>query len=168
MIKITPRKDLKEFVKYLHELPRGVKMAAMKAFAFYLIGNEQHGLKHEPTWKFVSRAQAYGKVSDAPPGYFSWKQFRYVAKITDGFTKIPYNRAHNMSGSWTFNARDNNWTMVSVTNDVPGVDYVMGDKQSRHEALVGWRKWRVVIASNFAGAMREARRAIAPLLRKGK
>ena len=159
MIKISTR-GIPELVQLLKDLPRGTKIVAMRAAAEYLVGDESHGLKHEPAQKFVSRAKAYGNVSDAPPGYFSWKQFRYVAWITDGFTKIPYNRTHEMSRAWTATTQTSDWTRVKIENDAPGAQWVYGEQQARQPALVGWKKFTDIIASNIAGAVRAAQQAV--------
>ena len=76
-------------VDFIKDVPKGAKAAAMREISTYIVGDKNHGLKHDPAYKYVSRKRAYGKVSDAPAGYFSWKQFRYVmAKLASGEMKI--------------------------------------------------------------------------------
>lgn len=166
MIKITG-KGFQEFQDYIKRIyPRGTRITAMRAIAEYLIGNERHGLKHEPAQKVVSRAEAYGKVSDAPPGYFSWAQFRYVAKMTNGFKEnIPYDRTHELANAWEQRETDD-WRRVALLNETPGSEWVVGDKQARQPALVGWRKWRDVVASNYKGAIRAAQQSVNRLLKE--
>jgi len=166
MIKTTLSGHVK-LTQYLVNLPKRFRSTAMNVAAKFFIGDAGHGLKHEPAWKFVSRAQAYGKVSDAPPGYFSWKQFRYVAWKTKGFTEIPYKRTHGISDAWKIQ-ESGNWMHVKITNDADGVAWVMGDKQARQPALVGWRKYAAIIKSNMRGAIHQAQLAVNRMLKEGR
>lgn len=161
-------KNLEEVKKFIMELPRGVKIAAMRAFSEYVVGNERHGLRHEAPQRFVSRAAAYGKVSDdAPAGYFSMKQFRYVAAITKGFTQVPWTRKHEIAPAWRVEESNSDWTRVQLVNDKDGVQYVYGNQmQARQPALVGWRKLQNVISDNMAGAMLAANRAVNKYLKE--
>jgi hypothetical protein len=152
MLKITPR-NIDKIHAFLKSVPAGAKQESGRAVAEYLVGDDNHGLKQEPTWKFVSRAQAYGKVSDAPPGYFSWKQFRFVAAITEGFTKA-YKRTHDLANSWTAKQVGSAWTITGE----PG--WVMGHNQANQPRLVGWRSYVSVIASNMRGAIRAGQQAV--------
>lgn len=158
-------KNLKEIREYIESLPRGIKIAAMEAYTEYILGNEKRGLRHEPKEKFVKRSVAYGKVSDAPDGYFSWKQFRYVAWKTKGFTE-KYKRTHEMASSWQMTTQNSDWTRVSIENKKEGSEWVFGDNQARQLGLVGWRKYVDVIASNATGAMNAAVRAVEKWLAK--
>lgn len=158
---------VKEFQDFLKQIEDGWKIRAMRAIAYYLAGRENEALRKEPPVKFVSRAAAYGKVSDAPPGYFSWKQFRYVAMITEGFTK-QYVRTHTISRAWEYHESNSQWDRVNIQNNAPGAEYVVGDRQSRHEELVGWRKWRQVVNDNMAGAIRYAQEQIDALIRSAQ
>jgi len=164
MIEVTPSGD-KKLTQFLVNLPKRFRSTAMSAAAKYFIGDARHGLKHEPAWKFVSRAQAYGKVSEAPAGYFSWKQFRYVAWKTKGFTAIPYKRTHKMANAWTIQ-ESGNWINVKLTNDSPGAGWVMGAQQARQPALVGWRKYAEIIKTNMSGAIRQAQLAVNNMLKE--
>lgn len=163
MIKVTT-KGLSEFQAHIKTLPRGTRVAAMRAVAEYLLGNSSRGLKHEPSWKFVSRAKAYGKVSDAPAGYFSWKQFRKVAAITEGFTKTQP-RTHEIVNAWKL--RDSNdWRRVALTNNAPGAQWVIGEKQARQPQLVGWRAWPKTLTDNMKGALRAGQQAVNRMLKE--
>lgn len=158
---------VKEFQAFLKKVEEGWKVRAMRAIAYYLAGRDNEALRKEPPDKFVTRASAYGKVSDAPDGYFSWKQFRYVAWITDGFTK-KYERTHTIARAWEYHESNSQWDRVNIQNNAPGAEYVVGDMQSRHEALVGWRKWRQVVNDNMAGAVRYAQEEIDKLIQSLK
>jgi len=165
MIKYTISGQAK-LSQFLINLPKRFRNTAMSVAAKYFIGDAKRGLKHEPAWRFVSRAQAYGKVSDAPPGYFSWAQFRYVAWKTKGFTDIPYKRTHALSNAWTIQ-ESNNWMHVKIENKAPGAEWVMGEKQARQPALVGWRKVAEVIKANMRGAIYQAQLAVNRMLKEG-
>lgn len=160
---------LEEFKKFMAGLEQGVKVAAMRAVSIYLVGRENEALRKEPPEKFVTRADAYGKVSNdgAPPGYFSMKQFKYVAWLTDGFTK-KYNRTHTIANAWEYHETNSQWDRVNIQNNAPGAEYVIGDGQSRHEALVGWRKWRQAINDNLAGAIRYAQEMVDKYIRSAQ
>lgn len=151
-------RGLQEVEAFLKSLPRGVMKVALGAIATYLIGDERHGLRHYEPYKYVSRASAYGKVSDAPPGYFNWAQFFKVrgmiqrGEITPGKP----NRTGKAADSWGYSESRGGYG-VSILNADPGAYYTRDDKgQARQPAKVGWRKTAVVIASNMAGAMRSA------------
>lgn len=90
-----------------------------------------------PPYSHVTRAQAYGKVSDAPAGYFSWAQFRYVmAAVNNGDIQIPYRRTGSLELSYTW--KRTGYELI-ITNEAGHAMYVIGDgTQSRHEKAVGW------------------------------
>lgn len=153
-------------IAWIKKLPRGVKFVAMKAFAEYVVGNDRRGLKHAAKQKYVRRAIAYGRQPTAqgeetppPEGYFSWRQFRFVAKITDGFTK-QYQRTGKMVSAWTIKAENSDWRSVSVKNQSPGAEWVFSENQARQIGLVGWRKISQVVSDNIKGAHRAAQQGV--------
>lgn len=152
--KFVVRND-KTVKKILRDVGRGMLKTAIVALTEYIIGDKRHGLKRDDPYKFVSRARAYGKVSDAPAGYFSWAQFRYVAKITEGFTKFGRkNNPTNSSESWGYTLTKGGYG-ATLTNTAPSTKWIRGEKtQARQPALVGWRKVSAVIRDNIKGAMR--------------
>lgn len=141
--------------KALRDTGRGLLKIAIVALTEYIIGDRRHGLKHDDPYKFVSRKRAYGKVSDAPAGYFSWAQFRYVAKITEGFTKFGRkNSPTNSSESWGYVLTKGGYG-ATLTNFAPSTKWIRGENtQARQPTKVGWRKVSVVIKDNIRGAMR--------------
>ena len=152
--------SLEEFIK---SIPYGAKGIAVTAFVKYIIGDSSHGLMHEPAYKYVSRAKAYGKVANdgAPAGYFSWAQFRFVmANIASGkFTPGTSQRTGKQSSSWGY--RGDPSTRVTIYNSAPGSAYTMGNKtQANQPNLVGWRMVKEVVASNFKGGIRAAQQAV--------
>lgn len=159
--RVNGLEDLKQF---FNSFGRGWKIRAMRAWAYYMAGRDGEALRKEPPEKFVTRKHAYGKVAKdgAPSGYFSWRQFRYVAWKTEGFTK-KYQRTHGISTGWAYRESGGR---AMIYNPVPGAEYVVGDAQSAHERLVGWRKWRKVIADNMIGATRYAQKEIDRLIKE--
>ena len=157
----TRMTGLAEVTQFINTLPRGMKIAAMRAIAVYL----NDALRKEPSQKFVSRAAAYGSVSTdgAPDGYFSWAQFRFVAVITKGFTQR-YTRTHDIATGWRYKETNSQWDRVDLTNSIDGAEYVVGDGQSRHEEMVGWRKWRQDISDHLSAAIRDAQEKVNALI----
>jgi len=49
------------FDKFFESLPRMSRGLAVNAASEYVIGDERHGLKHEPKYLYVSRTTAYGQ-----------------------------------------------------------------------------------------------------------
>ena len=139
-------------------LPWEAQKAATTAYAMtlwsYLLDNT------EPPEKYVSRASAYGPVSSdgAPDGYFSWKQFRYVAAITNGFTDIPYKRTHALQYAWNW---DNSGARSErLSNNDPAAPWTIGPNQSRHEEAVGWQFWQNIAHKAEPQALSAATRAL--------
>lgn len=161
-------RDDKQVKKALRDVARGTMRTAIVALTEYILGDKRHGLRHDDPYRFVSRAKAYGKVSDAPEGYFSWKQFRYVAAITKGFTEFGRKRnPTNSSESWGYKLQQGGYRAI-LTNDAPSTQWIRGDEtQAAQPALVGWRKVSKVIADNINGAMRHMTAEIGKYL-KGK
>jgi len=156
---------VKEVAAWIKTLPRGIKAAAMRAIAEYIVGDKQHGLRHDVAYKYVSRKRAYGKVSDAPAGYFSWAQFRYVmAKLHSGEIKI--GRKHSpteMSKTWKWQQLDSDWRRTAINGQLPFDRF-----PARQNRLVGWRHWLDVVKSNMKGAVSSAQKAVDEWLKKQK
>jgi hypothetical protein len=143
----------------------------MRAIAIWYGGREGEGLRKEPPTTFRSRKNAYGKVASdgAPAGYFSMKQFRYVAMITEGFTKR-YTRTHELSNAWRYKETNSDWSSVTFTNDAPGAQWAYTDGgQARQLNNVGWRGAYEIVMASLTGALRFAQQEVNALLaRKGK
>jgi len=144
---------------YISDLPRGTKAAAMRAIATYIVGNKQHGLKHDVAYKYVSRKRAY-----PPTGWQSDKQRRYVMwAIKTG--KIKIGRAHtptHYSESWDWKQKDSHWDRTNITGKLPFDRF-----PSIHNRLGGWRHCMEVISTNIKGAIADGQRAVNDML-KGK
>jgi hypothetical protein len=149
--------------EWIKSLPRGIKAAAMREISTYIVGDANHGLKHDVAYKYVSRKRAYGKVSDAPAGYFSWKQFRYVmAKLASGEMKIGRkNDPTKYSQSWKWEQVNSQWDRTQIHGKIPFDRF-----PSRQNKLVGWRHYMQVIQSNMKGAMAAAQKKVDEFIRK--
>ena len=147
-------RNLPEVQKFLKELPRGTLRVGLDAMSDYFIGDERHGLKKYPSYKYVARKTAYPEVK----GFFSDAQRRYImAKIRSGeITPGKPNRTGATAAGWTKQTTNNGYG-VSIKNDEVSAFYTMSDKgQARQPKRVGWRTMSTVIMSNMAGAMRHA------------
>ena len=154
--KVTGVEEVKAMVS---DLPRGTKAAAMRAIATYIVGNKQHGLKHDVQYKYVSRKRAY-----PPTGWQSDKQRRYVMwAIKTGRIKI--GRQHtptNYSDSWDWKQQDYHWDRTNITGKLPFDRF-----PSIHNRLGGWRHYMEVVNTNIKGAVAAGQRAVNDML-KGK
>lgn len=137
---------------FLAELPRGTKIAAMRAAAEYFVGDEQHGLKHNPE-----------RVNHGPENPYEWQseKQRRAYFATDGFGGgIPYRRTGSLSDGWSFSEQDSNWTMVKLENPVSYGQFVQGVNIQRGHIADGWRKYGDIILTNMKGAIQAAQRAV--------
>lgn len=153
MIKFQVR-GLEEVNAFLKSLPRGTMRAAIKAFSEYMLGNEQHGLRHYVPEKRVTRTQAYGRPFQTD------KQRRwFFANLKSGALKIPYQRTGKLRDNWKIQGSEYQKT---IKNKLPYAPYVMGIAgQSRMSRKIGWKSWLEVVQSNMKGAMRSATMAVA-------
>jgi hypothetical protein len=157
---------------FLRAMPRGTLKVALAAFTKYIVGNEQRGLRHADPYKFASRAKAYGATgatfengNPVPDGYFSAKQFRFVAAKTKGFTDIGRKPPVKNVAAWKFTETKNGYG-ASISNDTTGGFFTRDDKrQARQLGNVGWRKVGAVIAANYLGAIRHAQAEVKKYLK---
>jgi hypothetical protein len=162
MIKITSR-GIPELVAWLKTIQGEARDQAAKFVANYLIGDSNHGLMHEPYYKYVNRAAGFpglGGFVDVtgykvPVGYVSKKQHRYVmAMIAQGKIRPGQdNRTHDLANSWRYSAQGSNY---KITTDVPYAKYVVGGQQTRMHGLIGWRTMAQNAKDNMMGAYRYA------------
>jgi len=145
-------KGVEEVNAFLKSIPLGATKEVTKAFGEYIIGNDQHGLRHYPPYRKVTRKQAYG-VS-----FFSDKQRRWFFANLDRLD-IPYRQTWQLKDGWTLNYPSKN--QATIKNRVPYASLVMGDVgQNRMAQKKGWRKVSKVIEDNVKGAMRMAEFAL--------
>lgn len=158
MLRVRVR-NLEPVQAYIASVPRGVKGEAVQQIADYLIGDERHGLKHYPAYRYVSRRQAYGRV------FFSERQRRwFFAALNSGELHIPYRRTFALRQAWE--KGDDRWRPV-IRNPLPYAPHVMDDeRQSRMSRKMGWRTVGKVIEDNLKGALRMAGYAVQRWLKK--
>lgn len=154
-------RGLPQFQGGLQQFKRQYQGVATMAGAVYLVGNESHGLKHEPGYKYVSRKKAGLKTSAA--------QIRFmiatgilIPKPGGGFMLNPYKRTHDIRDSWRIVSSGLD---ARITNNAPGVGWAMGRRQARQLSMVGWRAYDVVYADNRAGISRASSQAVQKLMR---
>lgn len=148
-ISIRTRKHPEHLEQVISEAPRFSRGRMTKAAVVYLIGNERRGLKHYPSYRYVTRKKAYGKT------FFSDAQRRKVmAMIREGLISPGGGkRTFAIRNAWVLRE---NGTQSSAVNAAPGVEYVQGAQQSRHERLAGWRITDQVAADNTDGMVQAA------------
>lgn len=159
----------------MRAVPHGVKKVALEAFSNYVVGNERHGLRHADPYKFSSRARAYGQTGakfengkPVPAGYFSAKQFRYVAWKTKGFTDLGRKEPLTSLPAWKVTPINNGYN-YRIENNTTGGFYTRHDtRQARQLGNVGWRKTMVVLAANYIGGIRAAIIAVNKYLKSPK
>lgn len=171
MLRITS-KGIPELQAWLENIKFSHRRIALEGVAEYLVGDEKHGLKHDPYYKYVNRYAGFPELGYTTstgkwvPGWASLKQHQYVmAKIRSGEIKpgARVNEPTKLSEAWTYKAGGAN-TYV-ITNPQAYAGYVVGDQQTRMHSLIGWRKWRDTISANVAGAIRHAQSKINEWLR---
>lgn len=141
----------------LSQLPVEARSQVVNEVSKYLI----NVLKTYPPQKYVTRKQAYGQtfVSDRQRKWF-------FAALNSGDLRIPYHRrrSHGIQGGWKQIGSGYN---SIIANEVPGVQYVMGDDtQSRHERMVGWRTIGQIVKERMTRMLEVADGAIKKALRK--
>jgi len=150
--------------EYIKSIPRGMKAPVMRTIATYIIGDSNHELKHAPAYRHVTRKAAYGKVSDAPAGYFSWAQFRFVmAGLKNGTIKI--GRQHtptNYNESFEIK-NDSHWDRVEITGRMPFDRF-----PARINRMINWRHYTEVISTNIKNALRAGQAALNAWLKTKK
>ncbi len=162
-------KGVEKIQKLFFNLPKELTQLVIRSIGKYLLGDidvdahtggNRGRLRDYASYKFVKRAKAYGSTgakfengTPVPDGYFSAKQFRYVAWMTEGFTKnmgSAENRTGKTASSWKFTEGT---SRAVISNDSTGGYYTMHDNgQARQPAMVGWNKASRTVMNNMAGA----------------
>ena len=144
---------------YINNVASSVTHIAINAVAKVF----KRELKVDQPYKYASRKEAYGSVSTdgAPDGYFSWKQFRYVAWLTHGFTDRGSKRTGKSSAAWEFTDVNAGAKTGYIKNPSPGAYFTRSDYgQARQPANVGWKKASNIISENLTEAEQEAVKAV--------
>jgi len=148
---------------FLRSVPYGATKVALQAFSEYIVGNDAHGLKHNETYKYVTRKSAYGFsfFTDKQRRWFFWALKEGVINPGSG------ERTGETSAAWKAEPRNDGYR-YTITNNTAGGFYTRDDKgQARQPAKVGWRKVSAVLAANYLGGIRAAIFAVNEYL-KGK
>lgn len=150
-IRITS-KGIPEVQAWLKTIANGVRTRSMEWVLQYLVGDQTHGLKHYPPYKYITMQRAYG-------GFKSDRQRRYVmAMIKEGKIDpgVPH-RTGELQRGWTYRM----WsqaTQGTISNPTSYAQYVMGNEQQANmHKLIGWRTVMTNIKDNLQGAFRHAR-----------
>ena len=120
---------VKELEDKLNKLPIEVANEALSEVQDYMV----NVLRMYPPKNYVTRKQAYGKT------FQSDRQRRwFFANLREGNITVPYKRTQGLAKGWH---KVRSGITGYIANWQPYAVYVMGDrKQSRHEALVGWKR----------------------------
>jgi hypothetical protein len=141
-------------VARLAKLPDAVADAGVEAGNKFLLPK----LQKPPAQNYVTRQAAYGVT------FFTAKQRRwFFASLKDGNINVPYKRTGGMMANWRM---EGTGRLSFLANDAPGVDFVVGEGQSRHEAAVGWKKVSQTLKAQTSGIMHAFASAISKAIRK--
>jgi hypothetical protein len=146
-------KSMAAVMAYIKTIPRGAVKAGFKAFVDYLVGNKQHGFRHDEPQKYVSRAKAGYKTSAAQMRFF----FATGILTRDNSGKITlhhYKRSGETAAAWKAEPRRNGYE-YKIVNPKEGAYWTRGDPgRTRQHQLAGRRNMSEVVAANFMGATR--------------
>jgi hypothetical protein len=156
---ITTR-GIPEAIEYLKTVGYMSQQKCAGWIAEYIIGDDNHGLKHYPGYKVVSRIAAYGRSfqTDKQRRWFFW------AKASGLINPWTNQRTGAMAQAWTSApAAANSW---KISNPTAAAKWTMGNStQANQPNLVGWRRVSEVVSTNMAGAIRHASSMLAAFLK---
>lgn len=138
-----------------------MKDVATRAVAEYIVGDETHGLMHEPYYKYVNRQAGFPNIGyftstgKYVSGFVSAKQHGYVmAGIANGTIRPGQdNRTHDLTNQFRYTTQGSRYV---ITNNVEYAPYVIGGKQTRMHSLIGWKTMAQTAKDNLLGAYRHA------------
>jgi len=148
---------------FLRAIPKGAVRVALEAFTEYVIGNEEHGLRHADPYKYVSRKSAYGVT------FFTNKQRRWFwGAVKRGEIAFPihYIRTKKSTAAWKAVPRNDGYRFTIQNNTTGGYWTRHDTRQARQLGKVGWRKIMTVLADNYKGGIRAAVAAVKKYLDK--
>jgi hypothetical protein len=125
---------VKELEAKLNKLPIEVADVALGEVQDYMI----NVLRMYPPKNYVTRKAAYGQTfqSDKQRRWFFWA-------LNSGAINVPYQRSQTLSQGWH---KVRSGLTGHIVNYTPYAVYVMGEnKQSKHEAMVGWQKVSAIV-----------------------
>lgn len=151
-LKINAR-NLEKVQAFLKSIPRGTIREGLRAFTEYILGNEQHGLRHYEPYKHVKPFRSYSLDPEKAA-----RQRRWIFAHLDIIGKN--NRTGTTSAAWQMKETRGGYG-YTLSNKAPGAKWLWSDDyQTRHQKAVGHRTLSSKIASNIAGAIRHARAAV--------
>jgi hypothetical protein len=130
---------VKELEAKLNKMPIEVADQALTEVQDFMLDV----LKTYPPKNYVTRKAAYGQSfqSDKQRRWFFWA-------LNSGAINVPYSRTQGLRNSWH---KVRSGITGYIVNNAHGAVYVMGErKQSRHEAMVGWKKPSEIIKEHMA------------------
>jgi hypothetical protein len=148
VIKITVT-NIDKWVAFLKTVPVGAKKIAARVFTQFMVAVLT--LKSYPEYRYVTRKSAYGYT------FKSAKQRRWFW-ANGGPAMIGNHRTGAIGNGWQMSGGGND--RYTITNNVPGVGYVMGNQQANQPRLVGWRTAYDLIRDNFSDGIAAAQAAV--------
>jgi hypothetical protein len=153
-------RGIPQAIEYLNKVGYLSQQKCAGWIAEYIIGDENHGLKHYVPYKVVSRMAAYGQTfqTDKQRRWFFW------AKANGVINPWTNQRTGAMAAAWTSApAAANAW---KISNPTEAAKWVMGNAtQANQPNLVGWRRVSEIVSTNMAGAIRHASSKLAAYLK---
>jgi len=145
---------LEKVQEFMKSVPKGVKAAAMRAIAEFIIGNKQHGLRHYPSYKYITRKQAGYTTSDRQ------RRFLFASGIwqTDSQGNVmvkKYNRTGAFGRSWRMEQKGSQWDRTNIMGNIPFEGW-----PANMNRMGGWRKVMDVVKSNLQGAVKRGQEAV--------
>ncbi len=142
-------RGVEEVKRFLETVPRGTIKVAMAAIAAYILGDDRHGLRHEPA-----------RVNHGAGNKYKWNsdKQRKAFFATNGFGGgIPSKRTGQMKEGWRTSVDPYRTT---IYNRVRHSQFVVGDNQQKGHKADKWRQVQQIVADNLQGAFRSARSAV--------
>jgi hypothetical protein len=140
--------------KLLRDLPDEVQDTVIDDVSEYLL----NVLKINAQQNYVTRKAAYG-VSFFTPKQRRW----FFAALADGKINVPYHRTQALAAGWKQVGRGRNSILA---NEAKGADWVVGENQSRHERMVGWKTVTQTIIDRQEQIQRKADAAAQKAIKK--
>lgn len=161
MIEKISIRNVQEVTNFLESIPRGATKLILDAFATYIIGNTQRGLRHNEPQKYISRKQAGYKTSQKQMAFFFANKI--LVNVGGQIQLNHYKRTGATAAAWYAKETKGGYGR-ELTNNLPGAYYTRDNKhQTRQHALAGRRKVAQVIIDNLGGAFAAARAAVSKL-----
>lgn len=142
-------RGLPELQDFFADLPRNVRGIATEAASDDLLGDGHRGLRHYPTYKYITRRSAFGKP------FASDRQRRFVmAQIRSGRIEPGFpHRTGNYQRSWR---REGSGVSSVIIGELPHEGW-----PNKLAKRIGWKDPLEKVMSNLAHAVRHAESKVA-------